>query len=99
MEGAPDLWVCASTALPSLALLLFPDYPDGPVQGLPGNERNSVEGVWWFSGTRARTGASGVDLVKLVEQRADIMWELNKLDQMLMEIMLTNPKDAKRPRR
>jgi transcriptional regulator with XRE-family HTH domain len=76
------------------ALLLFPDYPDGPVQGLPGNERKSVEGVWWFSGTRARTGASGVDLVKLVEQRADIMWELNKLDQMLMEIMLTNPKDA-----
>jgi transcriptional regulator with XRE-family HTH domain len=77
------------------ALLLFPDYPDGTVQGLPGREAESVAAVWWVSGRRARGETSGVDLVDLVEQRADIMWELNKFDRMLMERMLTNPKDAK----
>lgn len=76
------------------ALLLFPDFPDGTVQGLPGREAKSVAAVWWVSGRRAGGEASGVDLVDLVEQRADIMWELNKFDRMLMERMLTNPKDA-----
>jgi transcriptional regulator with XRE-family HTH domain len=77
------------------ALLLFPDYPDGTVLGLPGNERKSVAAVWWVSGTRARIGSSGTDLVGLVEQRADTMWELNKLERLLLDEILSNPEDAR----
>jgi transcriptional regulator with XRE-family HTH domain len=66
------------------ALLLFPDYPDGPVQGLPGNERRSVEALWWVAGTHARTGEVGAGLVALVEQRAELTWELGHLDRELL---------------
>jgi transcriptional regulator with XRE-family HTH domain len=63
------------------ALLLFPDYPDGPVQGLPDKDGRSAAGVWWVSGTHALTGNAGVELVTLVEQRAELTWELNHLDR------------------
>jgi transcriptional regulator with XRE-family HTH domain len=90
-----ELLVLAQALEVPPALLLFPDYPDGPVQGLPGCERKGVEAVWWVSGRRARSETSGVDLVGLVEQRADTMWELNKLDRMLLEVMMAHPKDAR----
>lgn len=83
------------------ALMLFPDYPDGTVQALPGrDETRSVEAVWWVSGTRALTGnvgvdqawtlepSVGVDLVALVEQRADLTWELRHLDGELFSQMV-----------
>jgi transcriptional regulator with XRE-family HTH domain len=63
------------------ALLLFPDYPDGPVKGLPDKEGRSVAGVWWVAGTHALTGNAGVDLVTLVDQRAELTWELGHLDR------------------
>jgi hypothetical protein len=90
-------WLVLSEALEiPPALLLFPGYPDGPVQGLPGNERPSVAAVWWVSGTRSRTPeTSGVDLVGLVEQRADVMWEANKLDRMLVQQMAVIPNEAR----
>jgi transcriptional regulator with XRE-family HTH domain len=90
-----ELLVLAQALKIPPALLLFPDYPDGPVQGLPGNERKSVEGVWWVSGRRARTGDSGTHLVGLVEQRADTMWELSKLDRLLLGEILSHPEDAR----
>jgi len=78
------------------ALLLYPDYPEGPVQGLPGREKESVAAVWWISGRRARHEAPGVDLVGLVEQRANVIWELNTLDRLLLEHMLVDrSKDAR----
>jgi transcriptional regulator with XRE-family HTH domain len=75
-------WLVLAQALEiAPALMLFPDYPDGPVHGLPGNERRSVEAVWWISGTHALTGEVGVGLVALVDQRAELTWELNHLDR------------------
>lgn len=64
-------------------------------EGLPGNERESAVAVGWISGTRSRTEASGVELVGLVELRADVMGELNKLDRMLLEQLVVRPKDAR----
>lgn len=89
-------WLALSQALEiPPALLLFPDYPEGPVQGLPGREDESVNAVRWISGTRARSKAPGVDLVELVEQRADVMWELNRLDRLWFEQMPVRPKAAR----
>lgn len=71
------------------ALMLFPDYPDGPVQTLPGNEAKSVAAAWWVSGTHALTGGNvGVDLVALVDQHADLTWELRHLDGELLTQMI-----------
>jgi transcriptional regulator with XRE-family HTH domain len=83
------------------ALLLFPDYPDAPVQVVPGNdnERRSVEALWWVSGTRRRalTGKAGVDLVTLVEQRAELTWELGHLDrELLTQIVASGDPEAEK---
>lgn len=74
-------------------LLLFPGYPDDDVQGLPGRETKSVAAAWWVAGTRTATGTPGTDLVRLVEQRADVMWELNKLDRLLLEQIVEQSKE------
>jgi transcriptional regulator with XRE-family HTH domain len=73
------------------ALLLFPDYPEGLVEGLPGPEVESVNAVWWIAGRRARHEAPGIDLVGLVEQRAELTWELNWLGAKLTPMMMVSP--------
>jgi transcriptional regulator with XRE-family HTH domain len=82
-------WLVLSEALQiPPALLLYPDYPDLPVEGLPGVEGPSVNAVWWISGRRRKGKTTGTELVALVEQRAELMWQANKLDSMLMTAMM-----------
>lgn len=90
-------WLALAEALEiPPALLLFPEYPDGPVQGLPDVERASVDGVWWISGRRRKSKTPGIELVGLVEQRAELTWELKKLDRMLLEHILVDRSDDAR---
>ena len=65
------------------ALLLFPDYPDGEVEFLPGIDNNSERALRWFTGEtplppvetpgeeiRVQPSNPGVDLVGVVNDRA-----------------------------
>jgi hypothetical protein len=57
------------------ALLLFPGYPDGEVEFLPGRKTTSRQAVEWFSGQGRLPGEDsptnpGVELVAAVRQQA-----------------------------
>ena len=91
-------WLVLSQALSiPPALLLFPDYPDGIAEGLPGQEGSGQEGSWWVSGVRRGGVNDGVELVDLVEQRAELHWELNHLvSDQLVELLMSGDSDEVR---
>jgi hypothetical protein len=79
------------------ALLLFPGYPDGEVEFLPGRIALSKEAVEWFSGEARLPAATSVDgvrreasppnpgteLVYAVRQYSDLSKDLVALNEML----------------
>jgi hypothetical protein len=92
-----ELLVLAAAIEVPPALLLFPGYPDGEVEFLPGRTVLSKEAVEWFSG-EARLPAStsvdgvgreasppnpGTELVKAVREYSDVSKDLVVLNEML----------------
>ena len=75
LEVTELLTLAAALDIPPM-LLLFPDYPDGTVEVIPGEQRTTVDAASWFSGTW--TGPSsespenpGVLLVRALRDRDD----------------------------
>jgi hypothetical protein len=69
------------------ALLLFPGYPDGEVEFLPGRKATSRQAIEWFSGQGRLPGGDsptnpGVELVAAVRQQAAEGEELLSLTRM-----------------
>jgi len=92
LDVAELLILAASLNMPP-ALLLFPDYPGGNCELLPGVDADGQEAVRWLSGAalmppeiaddgtvRLSPSNAGVELVKAASQRADLQHnELRRL--------------------
>jgi hypothetical protein len=98
-----ELLVLAAALEVPPGLLLFPDYPDGHVELLPGRDAESRYAVKWLSGLippkKLDNGAieigpsnPGVDLVEAVEERDELDRSLFQLR--LMERAKNAPADA-----
>jgi transcriptional regulator with XRE-family HTH domain len=87
-----ELLVLAEALQIPPALLVFPDYPDGHVEALPGRDMESAAAVDWLSGVMRRGAGGGgmihypnkgVELVECVEAVAETENHLARLQRML----------------
>jgi hypothetical protein len=91
--SVPELLILAAALEIPPALLLFPAFPDGKVELLPGRIADTSRAVGWLSGASAmETGSSneGVELVEAVARLASIDDDLFRLRGM-MEVATMKP--------
>ena len=100
----PELFVLAAAVDIPPALLLFPDYPDGSVELLPGRDAGNRMAVKWLSGSEPLMeinddGAAeisppnaGTDLVGAVERLDRI--DGDRMQQLIMANRAATPEEA-----
>ena len=87
LDIAELLVVAAALNIPP-GLLLFPDFPDGKVEVLPGNEADNVAALKWLSGRsgwQVTRDNAGTELVEAVAQRTMLEDSLKRLGDLIVK--------------